>query len=86
MKTKTDLEKFYQVVSNDTNLMKQLDSISDRKNFLTEMVKLGAKKKYTFTISEVEASINSSTTSGQGDYFCLPVGCWTKAKSTVCEI
>ena len=41
---------------------------------------LGAKRGYTFTASEVEASIEASTASDQGEYFCLPIGCWHKAQ------
>ena len=74
------LEKFYQAVTDDPTLTQRFESITERKNFPKLAVQLGAQKGYTFTASEVEASIEASTASGQGEYFCLPIGCWHKAQ------
>ena len=73
-----DLAKFYQACNNNSTLFKQFESITNQENFLLLAVQLGVERGYTFTISEVEADIESSTASGQGEYFCLPIGCWHK--------
>lgn len=73
-----DLSQFYQAFSHDSTLFKQFEAIANQENFLLLAVQLGAEKGYNFTISEVEADIESSTASGQGKYFCLPIGCWQK--------
>ena len=78
---KTDLEKFYQVVTDDPTLAQQFELITNREHFLKLVVRLGAQKGYAFTASEVEASIEANTASDQGEYFCLPLGCWHKAQS-----
>ena len=74
------LEKFYQAVTNDQTLIQEFESITERKDFPKLAAQLGAKRGYTFTASEVEASIEASTASDQGEYFCLPIGCWHKAQ------
>ena len=78
---KVDLEKFYQEISNDPLLMQQFESITHRDQFIKLAIRLGAGKGYTFTVSELEDAIEASTASGQGEYFCLPIGCWHKAES-----
>jgi len=78
-----DLQKFYQEVSNDPALIHRLEAITDKKAFTKLVTQLGAKKGYSFTTSEIEASIQENTASGQGDYFCLPIGCWSNPKVAV---
>jgi hypothetical protein len=78
---KRHLDKFYQLVAQNPSLTKEVESITDRDDFTSRLVKLGAKWGYTFTPAEVEASIRANTASGQGDYFCLPFGCWRKVQS-----
>ncbi len=78
---KKSLEQFFQVIANDPSLTKRFESITDRKEFLKLAVQLGSEHNYIFTASEIETAIDSSTTTGQGEYFCLPLGCWPKAKS-----
>lgn len=75
----TDLEKFYQTVNNDPMLYEQFESLINQKDFLHQIVQLGVRLGYIFTDSEIEASIEASTAAGQGEYFCLPIGCWHKA-------
>lgn len=75
-----DLQNFYQEVSNDSVLTHRLESITDQKNFTKLVTQLGAKKGYDFTAADVEDSIKDHTASGQGDYFCVPVGCWRNPK------
>ncbi len=74
------LEKFYQAVTNDSTLNRQFESITEQEDFPNQAVRLGAQKGYTFTASEVKASIEECTASDQGEYFCLPIGCWHKAQ------
>jgi hypothetical protein len=76
-----DLKKFYQAVADDPALIRQFELIAERKDFIKLAIKLGAKKGYVFNASDIETSIEESTASGQGDYFCLPFGCWHKFKS-----
>ena len=78
---KADLEKFYQEVNNDPLLMQQFESITHREHFIKLTIRLAAAKGYTFTASELEDAIETSTASEQGEYFCLPIGCWHKAES-----
>lgn len=76
-----DLKNFYEAVANDATLSQQLDNIADQEDFAKRFVQLGAKKGYRFSVSEVLTSIQANTASEQGDYFCLPIGCWHKASS-----
>lgn len=78
-----DLQKFYQDVSSDPVLIHRLESITEKKAFTKLVTQLGAKKGYDFTASDVEASIHDHTASGQGDYFCLPIGCWRNPQVSV---
>ena len=75
-----DLERFYQAVTNEPSLNQQFESITERGDFIRRAVQLGAQKGYTFTASEVKASIEANTASEQGEYFCLPIGCWHNAQ------
>ncbi len=73
------LNKFYKLVASDSLLTKQFESIVHKKNFTKLLVRLGASKGYKFSVSEVEDSIEENTASQQGEYICLPIGCWHKA-------
>ena len=77
---KAHLEKFYQEITNDPLLMQQFESITHRKQFIKLAIRLANARGYTFTVSELEDSIEDSTASEQGEYFCLPIGCWHKAE------
>lgn len=79
MKPNTNLEKFCQAANSDPALYQKLEAVTERKNFPNLVVKLGREKGYRFTISDVENSIQANTAAEQGDYFCLPIGCWHKA-------
>ncbi|HEY5141659.1 MAG TPA: Nif11-like leader peptide family natural product precursor [Methylococcales bacterium] len=78
---KADLKNFYQVLADEPTLAQQFELITDREEFLKLAVQIGSERGYTFSIYEVEASIKASTASEQGDYFCLPIGCWHKFQS-----
>ena len=73
------LNKFYQAITSNSLLSKQFESIVHKKNFSKLLVRLGAANGYEFTSSEVEDSIAENTASGQGEYICMPIGCWHKA-------
>lgn len=75
------LDKFYKLVAKNQELTQELESITDREDFTNRLVQLGAQWGYTFTPAEVEASMKENTAPGQGDYFCLPLGCWHKVQS-----
>lgn len=74
-----NLNKFYKLITTDSLLTKQFESIIQKKNFSKLLVRLGAANGYKFTISEVETSIQENTASEQGEYICLPIGCWHRA-------
>lgn len=78
MKTNTNLERFYREINSDPALYHKIETLTDRNNFANLVVKLGSERGYHFTISDVEGSIEANTAPGQGDYFCLPIGCWHK--------
>jgi hypothetical protein len=77
----THLEKFYKLVAKKPDLARQFEAIVERTDFPKLAVQLGAKWGYIFTPTEIQASIESTTATGQGDYFCLPLGCWHKVQS-----
>jgi hypothetical protein len=76
---KNTLGKFYEQITADSLLSKQFESIVNKPNFSKLLVRLGAANGYQFTASEVETSIQENTASEQGEYICLPIGCWHKA-------
>jgi len=78
---KPDLAKFFQEVNNDPLLMQQFELITDQKQFIKLAIRLGAGRGYNFTASELEEAIKANTSAEQGEYFCLPIGCWHKAES-----
>jgi hypothetical protein len=73
------LNKFYQLIASDSLLSKQFELIVNKKDFSKLLVRLGAARGYNFSIPEIETTIKENTASDQGDYFCLPIGCWHKA-------
>ena len=77
---KADLVKFFQELINNPPLMQQFESITHRQHFLKLAMRLGAGRGYNFTASDLEEAIENSTAGGQGEYFCLPIGCWHKAE------
>jgi predicted ribosomally synthesized peptide with nif11-like leader len=76
-----NLKRFYKIVAQDPVLTRQLESITEKGDFIARIIQLGKEKGYNFNPSEVEASIAENTASGQGQFFCLPVGCWHKAEA-----
>jgi truncated hemoglobin YjbI len=78
---KTHLDRFYKLVAKNPALARQFDEIVERTDFSKLAVQLGAKWGYTFTHTELQNSIESTTATGQGEYFCLPLGCWQKIQS-----
>lgn len=76
-----DLEKFYQELSDDPGLREQFQLIVERQEFLNLVVRLGRSRGYNFTTFELEEAIETSTASEQGEYFCLPIGCWHKPET-----
>jgi hypothetical protein len=78
---KTHLDKFYKLAAKNSTIAQQFEAIVENNDFPKLAVQLGKKWGYNFTPAEIQASIESSTASGQGDYFCLPLGCWQKTHS-----
>lgn len=76
---KTDLDKFYDRVSQDLLLEQKLEAIVKQENFLEQIVELGVSLGYSFTVTEVKDSMAIYTPPQQNQYLCLPIGCWQKA-------
>ena len=72
----SELDKFYEVVIQDDNLMSQLESIIERENLIEQIIKLGNSLGYKLTLSDVEQSIADHTANSDSHYICLPIGCW----------
>ena len=72
----SELENFYEVISQNNNLLAQLDSIIENENYLEQIVKLGNSLNYTFTTSDLYQSITKYTANSNSNYICLPLGCW----------
>ncbi len=72
----SELDKFYEVVIQDDNLMSQLESIIEGENLIEQIIKLGNSLGYKFTLSDVERSIANNTANFDSHYICLPIGCW----------
>ena len=72
----SELEKFYDTVNQDNNLIFQLEAILEKENYIEELVSLGKALGYEFTSLEIEQSIAESAANINGNYICLPVGCW----------
>ena len=74
------LNKFYQLIASDSLLTKQFELIVNKQNFKKLLVRLGDSKGYKFSVADIETTIKENTASDQGDYICLPIGCWHKAE------
>lgn len=72
--TKSDWDEFYEVVSHDALLSDKFNFIMENmpETYLEEIVGLGAVLGYQFTAKDVKKSISE-----QGNYVCLPLGCWS---------
>ncbi len=77
---KADLVKFWQELINNPLLMQQFESITHREHFIKLATRLGSGRGYSFTAADLEEAIEDSTATEQGEYFCLPIGCWHKAE------
>lgn len=72
-----NLERFYEVVEQDETISSQLNEISDRTEFIRQLIQFGKTLGYTFTTSEVISSIAEHTDNPYGNYICLPIGCFS---------
>ena len=72
----SELDRFYEVVIKDDNLMSKLESIIEEKNLIEQIIKLGNSLGYKFTLSDIEQSIADNTANSDSHYICLPIGCW----------
>ena len=72
-----NLERFYEVVEQDETISSQLNEISDRTEFIRQLIQFGKTLGYTFTTSEVISSIAEHTGDPYGNYICLPIGCFS---------
>ena len=72
-----NLERFYEAVEKDETISSQLDAIGDRTEFIRQLIQSGKTLGYTFTTSEVISSIAEHTGDPNGNYICLPIGCFS---------
>ena len=72
----SELDKFYEAIYQDSNLLSQLDFIMEGENFLEKIVNLGNSLGYKFTTLDLSQSITGNTANSDSNYVCLPVGCW----------
>ena len=72
----SELDKFFEVVSQNDNLMCQLELIIEGDDYIEQMVELGNYLGYKFTVLDVKQSIAENTANINGNYICLPIGCW----------
>lgn len=75
----TDLDLFYDRVSQDPFLEQKLEAIVKQENVLEQIVELGVSLGYSFTVSQLKDSMAIYTPPQPTQYFCLPIGCWQKA-------
>lgn len=68
------------MIAQDDALKSEFESIIKNDNFIALIIELGSKQGYAFTASDVATSIEENTASGQGQFFCLPMGCWHKGE------
>lgn len=52
-----NLQKFYQHIGQDSKIRSQLGSLSDRTNFVKNMVRLGSENGFLFTTNELESAL-----------------------------
>lgn len=74
--TLVELEKFYEAIAQNNQLLVQLDSIFEKENYLEQIVMLGKSLNYNFTTSDIYQSIVKYTANPNSNYICLPLGCW----------
>lgn len=72
----SELDKFYEIISQDNDLMSQLELIIEQDNYIEQLVNFGKALGYEFTSSDVQQSIAENTTNINSNYICLPIGCW----------
>lgn len=72
----SELDKFYETISQDKDLMFQLELIMEQDNYIEELVDFGKALGYEFTSSDVHQSVAENTTNINSNYICLPIGCW----------
>ena len=72
----SELDNFFEIVSQNENLMSQLELIIEGEKYLEQIVELGNSLGYRFTVSDVEQSIAENTVNSDSNYICLPIGCW----------
>lgn len=71
-----ELEKFFDMVSQNSTLNSQLDLIMEEDNFIEKIVILGNSLDYAFVAEDVRESIAEHTANPNSSYVCLPLGCW----------
>lgn len=54
----------------------QLESVKTKSDFINTLVKIGSSLGYSFTVADVEESIQSFTNQTYTDHICLSIGCW----------
>ena len=72
----SELELFFEKVSQDSILINKLETIIEKENFIEQIVIFGNTLGYDFTASDVRQSIVENTANPNGSYICLPLGCW----------
>ena len=72
----SELDNFFEIVSQNDNLISQLELIMEREDYIEQIVKLGNSLGYRFTVLDVEQSIVANTVNSDSNYICLPIGCW----------
>ena len=71
-----ELEKFYETVCQNPNIELQLELIKTKSDFINTLVKIGSSLGYSFTVADVEESIQSFTNQTYTNHICLSIGCW----------
>ncbi len=71
-----ELEKFYETVCQNKNIELQLESVETKSDFINTLVRVGSSLGYSFTVTDVEESIQSFTNQTYSDHICLSIGCW----------
>ena len=72
----SELDQFFEIVSQNDTLMSQLELIMEGEKYLERIVELGNSLGYQFTVSDIEKSIAENTANTNSNYICLPIGCW----------
>ena len=72
----SELDKFFEIISQNNHLMSQLELIIEGERYIEQIVKFGNSLGYRFTAADVEQSIAENTANTNSKYICLPIGCW----------